>query len=184
MARSPRQKPEPELVPADPATPEPTLKAGLEQFVPYKLSVVANRISQSIGHLFEEKFDIQIPEWRIIMALDMFGDLPFYEIVDRTSMDKARVSRALKRLSDLGLILSRPDPFDGRKVILRITPKGRRMCAAILPDAERMEEYFLSVLSPEERREFDLILDRLLERSQELKRKAASVAAGSPDEPA
>ena len=39
----------------------------LHEFIPYKLAVVANRLSQSIGSLFEERFGIQIPEWRILI---------------------------------------------------------------------------------------------------------------------
>ncbi len=64
----------------------------LEDFIPHKLSVVANRVSQSIGRLFETRFNVQIPEWRIIMALYAYNDLLFNEVVDRTSMDKARVA--------------------------------------------------------------------------------------------
>ncbi|MCC7150763.1 MAG: hypothetical protein IT501_02090, partial [Rubrivivax sp.] len=52
----------------------------LEDFIPYKLSVVANRVSQSIGRLFESRFNIQMPEWRIIMALYAYGDLVFNEV--------------------------------------------------------------------------------------------------------
>ncbi len=37
----------------------------LDDFIPYKLSVVANRVSQSIGRLFETRFNLQVPEWRI-----------------------------------------------------------------------------------------------------------------------
>jgi hypothetical protein len=76
----------------------------LEDFIPYKLAVVANRVSQSIGHLFETQFNLQMPEWRILMALYAYGDLAFNEVVDRTSMDKARVSRAQRRLVDLNMI--------------------------------------------------------------------------------
>ena len=69
-------------------------KLALHEFIPYKLAVVANRLSQSIGSLFEKKYGIQIPEWRILMALHSCGPLAPNEVVDHTSMDKGRVSRA------------------------------------------------------------------------------------------
>lgn len=140
----------------------------LEDFIPYKLSVVANRVSQSIGRLFETRFNIQIPEWRIIMALYAYNDLVFYEVVEQTSMDKARVSRAQRRLVDLGLIETYGDPEDGRKVILSLTPTGVEMCEKILPEAAKREAWFLSVLDSDEHRQLDIILDKLMKRSQEL----------------
>lgn len=140
----------------------------LEDFIPYKLSVVANRVSQSIGRLFETRFNIQIPEWRIIMALYAYNDLVFNEVVDQTSMDKARVSRAQRRLVDLGLIETFGDPEDGRKVILALTPTGVEVCEKILPEAAKREAWFLSALDDHEHKQLDIILDKLMKRSQEL----------------
>ncbi len=140
----------------------------LEDFIPYKLSVVANRVSQSIGRLFESRFNIQMPEWRIIMALYAYGDLVFNEVVDLTSMDKARVSRAQRRLVDLGLIRTYGDPADRRKVILSLVAEGARICENLLPEAAQREAWFLEVLDEHEHRQLDLILDKLMKRSQEL----------------
>ncbi len=140
----------------------------LDDFIPYKLSVVANRVSQSIGRLFESRFNIQMTEWRIIMALYAYGDLVFNEVVERTSMDKARVSRAQRRLVDLGLIRTYGDPADRRKVILSLVPEGARICENLLPEAARREAWFLAVLDEHEHRQLDLILDKLMTRSQEL----------------
>jgi len=140
----------------------------LDDFIPYKLAVVANRVSQSIGKLFETRFNIQIPEWRIIMALYSYGDLVFHEVVDRTSMDKARVSRAQRRMVDLGMIRTYGHPADGRKVILSLTPAGRKICENILPEAAEREAWFLAVLDEHEHLQLDVILDKLMKRSLEL----------------
>jgi DNA-binding MarR family transcriptional regulator len=140
----------------------------LEDFIPYKMSVVANRVSQSIGRLFEENFNLQIPEWRILMALYAYGDLVFNEVVDRTSMDKARVSRAHRRLVDLDMIKPVDDPSDARKLILSLAPKGEKICTAILPEAVAREAWFLAALEPHEQRQLDVILDKLMRRSMEL----------------
>lgn len=140
----------------------------LEDFIPFKLAVVANRVSQSIGHLFETQFNLQIPEWRILMALYAYGDLVFNEVVDKTSMDKARVSRAQRRLVDLNMIKTSDDPTDGRKVILALTPTGVKRCSDILPAAAEREAWFLAALNDEEHHQLDVILDKLMARSQEL----------------
>lgn len=139
----------------------------LDDFIPFKLAVVANRVSQSIGHLFETQFNIQIPEWRILMALYAYGSLPFHEVVDRTSMDKARVSRAQRRLVDLGLVQAADHPSDGRKLILSITKAGAKVCVEILPEAAAREAWYLAALNADEQRQLDVILDKLIVRSQQ-----------------
>lgn len=152
--------------------PRPTKKPAklpLQEFIPYKLAVVANRLSQSIGSLFEEKYGIQIPEWRILMALHSCGPLAPNEVVEHTSMDKGRVSRAQRRLAELGLVSVSNDPRDGRRLVLFLTRKGAGMCAAIIPAARETEAWFLSVLPAGERRVLDKALSRLLMRSQELR---------------
>jgi DNA-binding MarR family transcriptional regulator len=95
--------------------------------------------------------------------------MPFYEVVGRTSMDKARVSRAQRRLVDLGLVRAEQDPSDRRSVIFSLSEKGQAICVAIAPEARKTETWFLAVLSPKERRDLDRILDKLFVRSQELK---------------
>lgn len=145
----------------------------LQEFIPYKLAVVANRLSQSIGSLFEEKYGIQIPEWRILMALHSCGPLAPNEVVEHTSMDKGRVSRAQRRLAELGLVSVSNDPRDGRRLVLFLTRKGAGMCDAIIPAARETEAWFLSVLPAGERRVLDKALTRLLMRSQELRQADA-----------
>lgn len=141
----------------------------LEDFIPFKLAVVANRLSQSIGKLFETKYNLQIPEWRILMALYAYGELAFNEVVERTSMDKARVSRAQRRLVDLNMITAVGDPTDRRRVILALTPTGVSRCADILPDAAEREAWFLAALDDDEHRQLDNLLDKLMARSQQLR---------------
>jgi DNA-binding MarR family transcriptional regulator len=142
-------------------------KLPLQEFIPYKLAVVANRLSQSIGSLFEKKYGIQIPEWRILMALHSCGPLAPNEVVEHTSMDKGRVSRAQRRLVELGLVSVSNDPRDGRRLVLFLTRKGAGMCAAIIPAARATEAWFLSVLPARERQVLDRALTRLLARSRE-----------------
>lgn len=156
--------------PTETPMPAPKKKAArlpLQEFIPYKLAVVANRLSQSIGALFEERYGIQIPEWRILMALHSCGPLAPNEVVEHTSMDKARVSRAQRRLAELDLIAVRDDPRDGRRLVLFLTRKGTGMCAAIIPAARETEAWFLSVLPAGERQALDRALTRLLARSRE-----------------
>ncbi len=159
------------------AMPSGTDALWLHEFIPYKLAVVANRLSQSIGAVFEERFGIQIPEWRILMALHAHGPTAPNEVVEHTSMDKARVSRAQRRLVELDLVAVSEDPRDRRRLVLFLTKKGTALCRSIIPEVRQMEAWFLDVLEEPERETLDRVLTRLFERSQEL-REAGGLPPG------
>lgn len=149
------------------AKPEPS-QLELVEFFPYQLSVVANRVSQSIARIFKEKFDLQIPEWRILVTLYAVDEMSFADVTEKTSMDKTRVSRAQRRMIDLGLITAEVDEADKRKVNLSLTDKGREICREIIPEAKARDAWLQEVISKEEQDQLEVIMAKLFSRTQEL----------------
>ena len=47
----------------------------LDQFLPYRLSVLTNRISRGLAALYSERFDISVTEWRVIAVLGRYPGL-------------------------------------------------------------------------------------------------------------
>ena len=45
----------------------------LEDFLPYQLSVAANRVSRLFARRYSEAFGLSIPEWRVIAVVGRFG---------------------------------------------------------------------------------------------------------------
>ena len=72
----------------------------LERFLPYRLSILSNRISQAIAREYQSRFDLSMTEWRVMAVLARFDSdgLSASEVAARTEMDKVAVSRALARL--------------------------------------------------------------------------------------
>jgi DNA-binding MarR family transcriptional regulator len=140
----------------------------LESFWPFQLGVVANRVSQAIAKIIDRKFDLHIPEWRMLVALVNHPPCSANEVGNRTSMDRARVSRAQQRLVDLKLITAVEDPADKRRVVLRLTEKGRQITEALVPNALKTAEWLAEVLDAGERRQLERILDKFLKRTEEL----------------
>jgi DNA-binding MarR family transcriptional regulator len=60
----------------------------LDRFVPYRLSVLANRISNVIARQYSERFGLSIPEWRVMAVLGQTSGLSAREVALRTEMDK------------------------------------------------------------------------------------------------
>lgn len=136
----------------------------LETFLPYRLSVVANRASRLFADRYSAEFGLSIPEWRVLAVVGRFGGLSATEVVERTAMDKVKVSRAVRLLLDRGLLARGEDSLDRRIQRLAMTAAGRRLHAAIVPRARALEAEILAGFSPEERAALHALLDRLATR--------------------
>ena len=118
----------------------------LDGFLPYQLAVVARRVSQDYAARYQEKFDISIPEWRVVAHLSQEGAVSVREIHRRVDMDKSKVSRAASRLEENGFIAKRTHPTDGRLVELTLTDRGQAMIAELTPIAQDYEAEVMRLL--------------------------------------
>lgn len=140
----------------------------LDQFVPYRLSVLTNTISMRIAHAYERQFGLSVPEWRVIAVLARYPDLSAVEVAERTAMDKVAVSRAVRSLIAVRRLKRSYDKNDRRRSVLRLSSAGEAVYSQVAPLALRYEEDLLAVLNSEERSALDLLLARLLERARSM----------------
>ncbi|MBY0566469.1 MAG: MarR family transcriptional regulator [Hyphomonadaceae bacterium] len=148
--------------------PAPAELLVLEDFLPYRLSILSNRVSRAIAARYAKTFDLTIPEWRIIAVLGRQPGLTAKEIAEATEMDKVAVSRAVARLVSAKRVQTRADVEDARRQILQLTAQGESVHARIAPIALATEEKLLRALDARERRELDALLDRLLVAARDL----------------
>lgn len=140
----------------------------LEAFLPYRLSVLSNRISRAIAARYAKTFDLTIPEWRVIAVLGRRPGLTAKEVAEATEMDKVAVSRAVAKLVTSKRVAARADKSDARRQILSLTPQGENVHARIAPLARESEERLLAALDTRERGELSRLLDRLLDAAKTL----------------
>lgn len=133
----------------------------LERFLPYRLSVVTNRISGALSRHYADRFGIGIPEWRVIANLGRTPDLTANDVVERSAMDKVTVSRAVAALEQKGLLERARDAGDKRKSRLTLSTKGQAVYVEIAPLALGFERELLTALSAEEAAQLDRIIDKL-----------------------
>ncbi|MBB4760793.1 MarR family winged helix-turn-helix transcriptional regulator [Amorphoplanes digitatis] len=75
--------------------------------------------------------------------------------------DKTRIIGTLDELQERALIEREPDPDDRRVRLLRLTPAGRHLYAAVRADIRAGEERLLAGLAEADRRTFLRVLRRL-----------------------
>ncbi|MBM3531531.1 MAG: winged helix-turn-helix transcriptional regulator [Alphaproteobacteria bacterium] len=149
-------------------TPEEAGSLILERFVPYRLSVLSNTVSRAIARIYAERFDLTIPEWRVMAQVGRHGRLTASDIIGLTAMDKVRVSRAVARLTAAGRVEATSDAADRRRQVLALTAAGRRIYREIVPLALEREARLLDALEPKECQALDRLLAKLQARASTL----------------
>jgi DNA-binding MarR family transcriptional regulator len=133
----------------------------LEHFLPYRLSILSNTISQAIADDYQRRYDISVTEWRVMAVLARFDGLSAREVAERTAMDKVAVSRALARLVEAGRVSRVTHDDDKRRSVLSLTEAGWDMHDEVAPMARAREREVLARLDAEERAWLTRILDKL-----------------------
>src|SRR5688572_33282496 len=77
---------------ARPGRAEPEhARLDLEHFLPYRLSVLSNRISQTIAGAYARRFGIGVTEWRVVPGLGRYPGLPAHSARPAPPVDKGAV---------------------------------------------------------------------------------------------
>lgn len=136
-----------------------TLK--LDAFLPYRLSIASNAVSDAIATAYRTLFGLRIPEWRLIAVLAEDGPSSQQALCGRTRMDKVTVSRAAIGLVDRRLVAREPHPDDQRSHLLTLTDEGRALYEQVAPKALELERRVFAGISPTELARFRTMLERL-----------------------
>ena len=144
----------------------------LEKFLPYRLSVLAQLVSESLHDLYAGPFELTVTQWRVMAALGRFAPLTASEVGQRIVMDKVAVSRAVSGLMKRGLVERAADPADRRRASLRLSAKGLAMHGRIVPLALKYQADLYEALAPEERETLNGLCDRLFAHAKLLRKSA------------
>src|SRR6476646_7522962 len=149
----------------------------LEQFLPYRLNVVASLVSQALSRIYAERYGIGVPEWRVLVTLGQYGMMTGKSIGAHSHMHKTKVSRAVALLEKRKLVTRRANRADLREALLTLTPAGRAMYDDLAPIALAFANRLSEVVDTADRAAFERAVDRLIERSAKL---AAEFTKGKP----
>lgn len=149
-------------------TPKQAELLVLDEFLPYRLSILSNRVSRAIAARYAKAFKLTIPEWRVVAVLSRHPGLTAKEVAEAAEMDKVAVSRAVARLVAARRVVARIDDADARRQRLWLSTQGEQLYARIAPIALAAEQGLLAAFTPRERDQLDGLLDRLIEAARGL----------------
>lgn len=157
----------------------------LQRFLPYRLSVTSNLVSDVIASAYESLFALKIPEWRLIAVIAEADGITQQAIGAATRMDKVTVSRAAIALIDRALVERRPHPADGRSRLLHLTETGRSLYDQVVPKALELEALIFGRFDPEALEWFHVMLHAIDEAAMQVaaaqdRPPAAALPHGEP----
>ncbi|MFK0259538.1 MarR family winged helix-turn-helix transcriptional regulator [Streptomyces sp. NPDC090445] len=99
----------------------------------------------------------------VLAATAEYGPVAQADLGRRLTVDPKDMVGILNHLQESGLVLRTPDPADGRKNAVTITPEGKVVLARCAALAEAANAELLAPLSPEEQHQLRALLTRVHE---------------------
>jgi len=137
-------------------------KLDLFRFVPFRLNRLAAEVSAALSSEYQERYRLDIPEWRVLATLGFRDDACSAQYIAHcTRTHKSTISRAVTTLMARQLVERVENADDRREFRLRMTRKGKALYEELIPRLKRKEQAILSCLSAQERRDFAHMLGKI-----------------------
>ena len=134
----------------------------LFRFVPFRLNRLAAEVSAALSGEYQERYGLDIPEWRVLATLGFRNDACSAQYIAHcTRTHKSTISRAVTALMARQLVERLENEDDRREFQLRMTRKGKALYEELIPRLKRKEQQILSCLSAQERKDFALVLGKI-----------------------
>ncbi|MEL6794567.1 MAG: helix-turn-helix domain-containing protein, partial [Pseudomonadota bacterium] len=86
----------------------------LDRFLPYRLNVLAARVSRGFAAHYRERFGLSVAEWRVLAHLSQSDAVSVRDIHLKADLEKSKASRAAARLEEAGLVAKEGGVADRR----------------------------------------------------------------------
>ena len=139
----------------------------LERFLPYRLDILAEGVSRALSRIYQTKYGLGVPEWRVLAHLGQYAPITAKAIGVHSRMHKTKISRAVAALEELGLLARNDNDEDRREELLSLTVKGKAAYDDLAPQAADFARHLLDDLSATERRALERAIDQLLKRLEQ-----------------
>lgn len=138
----------------------------LKDFFPYRLAILSHTVSSLLARVYDKRFELTIPEWRVIAIIGRCPGLSAVEVAERTMLDKVAISRAVTKLIKANRIDRKFADADRRRSILTLSEEGRNVYNEVAPFALEMEQDLLHGLDDEQIQILNTVIERMLARAR------------------
>ncbi|WBQ04966.1 MarR family winged helix-turn-helix transcriptional regulator [Kribbella sp. CA-293567] len=104
--------------------------------------------------------------YRLLATLSEYGPASQASLGRRTGIDRSDVVAAINELADLGYVVRSPDPADGRRNIITLTPAGEQQRERLETLVRAAQDELFAPLTPSERDQLTTLLTKVLRHHQ------------------
>lgn len=133
----------------DPQMPEDSEDFRLSGFLPYRLTLAAEKISAGLAKRYREEFGISPAEWRVLSQLADASELSVRDLEQRIHIERSKASRAATRLAAQGYVTKTQNSADRRLIKLSLSAKGQALMAQLIPLAGEFQQQLEALLADE-----------------------------------
>lgn len=151
-----------------------TARRSLEDLVAVRIARLADVVARLAEQTVVSKNGLRHTDLRLLNLLDAADGITVNEIARRTHIDKAWVSRSLRRLEEAGLLSRHDSSTDARICVVRLSARGRAALDRIRPVTSAREKRLLEGIDESR---FKADLDRLMANAKNLLAKTKPPAS-------
>lgn len=133
----------------------------LADFLPYRMTVAAKRLSAGMARRYREEFGISVAEWRVMVHIADEGAVSIREIHNRVHLEKSKASRAAARLETAGYVFKKTNETDRRLIVLTLTQEGRVLMEKLTAIAQDYQSGLDALVGPQ-REALHIALEKLM----------------------
>ena len=112
------------------------------------------------------KMDSTMATGFALISIDPEEDTPSTSLGPKMGMEATSLSRTLKNMEDKGLIERKPNPADGRSVLIHLTPFGKEMREFSKAVVLRFDEAVKEKVSADDLKTFKKVANTIMELVQ------------------
>lgn len=143
-------------------------KIDIDRHATAQINMLANKLMLKSSHAYTQKFGIGMMEWRVISVLFSNLNSSVQSISDILGLDKAAISRTIKKLQEKEYITVISNSEDKRQYIIDLTNSGRSLYGVASDFAKERERELLSDLDESQKNELFNLLKILRHKVDEM----------------
>ncbi|MEN9433427.1 MAG: hypothetical protein RLZZ422_1016 [Pseudomonadota bacterium] len=134
----------------------------LERYLTYRLHLISKITDKASSDAYMNELGLPVGAARCLAAIGTFAPLSVKELASRANLNKAQASRATQSLLERGYVSKTDNQQDARGVVITLTDEGKALWNQIMVLIERRNAEIFGALTPKERQQLGIILDKLI----------------------
>ena len=136
----------------------------ITEHIAYLLAQATRQVHQQLDEGFRHE-GVPVEQWRILKLLAEQNGRPMSELTQAALLNHPTLTKMIDRMVSDALVYRRPDPKDGRKVLIFISERGRAMNDRLNKLANLQQAEIVEGYGDRETEELKRLLSQLIQRT-------------------